>query len=426
VQDKTILVLDRGDELAGAIRAAVAGIDADRFGAGTRVIAWSRLNSVQDLLVTEGPFDVIVAGPSLATRSGLRRLALLADDVPNAALVLAFAKRPECTLREIVQCGAIDLLQLPTSKSELVVALERALDVSVRRSEVDLATFQPVANETSRSARLFTVGSATGGCGKTFYATNMALFLARQTHDRVVLVDLDLQFGEVSTALRLRPKYTIADALQFDEDDSDFDLAAHIDEFLVQHESGFWVLAAPKDPAEADRITAAQVTRVLEVLRSKYDYVIVDTPAALTEIVLAAFDLSEHVFVLGSLDLPSVRNLGLFLQTIEKLRISTENISLVLNKAEPDIGIDVSQVVRLFPQGFRSVLPYAREAARSINTGTPVLASDPSSEVARKIVTGLADFLPAADRARMTSSPVPERGTGLGLFRRKTPQKAGT
>jgi pilus assembly protein CpaE len=420
VSGKTILVLDRGDELAAAVRAAVADLDTP-----ARVIAWSRLNSVGDLLVTDGPFDVIVAGPSLATRSGLRRLALLTDDAPNAAVVLAFASRPECTLREIVQCGAVDLIQLPATNDELTVAIERAIGIAARRNEVDLAVFQPVvSHDGSRPARVFTVGSATGGCGKTFFATNMAYFLAKNSDKRVALVDLDLQFGEVSTALRLRPKYTIADALHSDEDEDEYDLAAHIDEFLVQHESGFSVLAAPKDPAEADRITAAQVTRVLEVMRSRFDYVIVDTPAALTEIVLAAFDLSEHVFVLGSLDLPSVRNLGLFLQTVEKLRIATESISLVLNKAEADVGIDVSQVVRLFPQGFRSVLPYAREASRSMNTGVPVLAADPASEVSTKIVTGLAEFLPEGDRVRLHTAPPAERNRSFARLLRRVPERS--
>src|SRR3546814_11654699 len=75
---------------------------------------------------------------------------------------------------------------------------------------------------------VYTISSATGGCGKTFYATNLAYFLTRFTQKRVCIVDLDLQFGEVSTALRLRPKYTIFDALQR-EDTAENDLPAHID-----------------------------------------------------------------------------------------------------------------------------------------------------------------------------------------------------
>ncbi|HEV3364366.1 MAG TPA: AAA family ATPase, partial [Acidimicrobiia bacterium] len=256
----------------------------------------------------------------------------------------------------------------------------------------------PVAPAVPTQAQVFTVSSATGGCGKTFMATNMALFLARHTHKRVVLVDLDLQFGEVSTALRLRPNYTIYDALN--RDDDNFDFGEHLDEFLVQHEGGFSVLAAPKDPAEADRIGPADVTRILDVLRGHCDYLVVDTPAALTEVVLAAFDVSEHLFSLATVDLPSVRNLGVFLQTLDKLRIPSDNISLILNKAERDVGLDIGQITRLFPQGFKAILPYAREVSRSINMGMPVLASDPTSEVSRKLAACLLEYLPEAERAK--------------------------
>ncbi|MGH9023834.1 MAG: AAA family ATPase, partial [Acidimicrobiia bacterium] len=149
------------------------------------------------------------------------------------------------------------------------------------------------------------------------------------------------------------------------------------------------------------------------------DYVIVDTPAALTEIVLAAFDLAEHLFVMATVDLPSVRNLGVFLQTLERLRVPADNVSLILNKAERDVGLDVSQIVRLFPQGFRSILPYAREVSRSINVGMPVIASDPSAEVSRKLVSGLAAFFPQESGPQVEGVPlVQTRGRFAQLVQR--------
>ena len=394
-----ILVLERSTELVDSIREAAEGIDP-----GVSVVSCNRVGAVNDVLLSEGPFTVLFAGPSLASRSGLRRLAAIHEDCPATSIVLAFTDRPDASLREIVQAGADDILRLPFDHDDLVMALERAMDIGGRRlasvtpKAAPGVTPLPVAPAVSTQAKVFTVSSATGGCGKTFMATNMALFLARHTGKRVVLVDLDLQFGEVSTALRLRPNYTIYDALQREEDD--FDFGEHLDEFLVAHEGGFSVLAAPKDPAEADRIGPTDVTRILDVLRGHCDYLVVDTPAALTEVVLAAFDVSEHLFSLATVDLPSVRNLGVFLQTLDKLRIPADNISLILNKAERDVGLDIGQITRLFPQGFKAILPYAREVSRSINMGMPVLASDPTSEVSRKLAACLLEYLPDAERAK--------------------------
>jgi pilus assembly protein CpaE len=394
-----ILVLERSTDLAETIREVAEGIDPD-----VQVVACNRVGAVGDVLHQQGPFTVLFAGPSLASRSGLRRLAALHEECPATSIMLAFSDRPDASLREIVQAGADDILRLPFDHEELVIALERALDIGGRRlagvapKSVSGMIPLPVTPAIPTQAQVFTVSSATGGCGKTFLATNMALFLARHTGKRVVLVDLDLQFGEVSTALRLRPNYTIYDALT--RDDDDFDFGEHLDEFLVQHEGGFSVLAAPKDPAEADRIGPADVSRILDVLRGHCDYLVVDTPAALTEVVLAAFDVSEHLFSLATVDLPSVRNLGVFLQTLDKLRIPADNISLILNKAERDVGLDIGQITRLFPQGFKAILPYAREVSRSINMGMPVLASDPTAEVSRKLAACLLEYLPDAERAK--------------------------
>ena len=414
-----ILILERATDLADQVRLAAGRVDPT-----AEVVSCNRVGAVGEVLQNQGPFAVLVAGPSLATRSGLRRLTAIHEENPAASILLAFADRPNASLREIIQAGADDLVRLPTEPEELAFALERALEIGKTRLAGQLLRPEPVAATPAAAAatqaRVFTVSSATGGCGKTFFATNMALFLARHTGKRVVLVDLDLQFGEVSTALRLRPNYTIYDALQRDDDGDRLQFGEHLPEFLVEHESGFSILAAPKDPAEADRITPADVTRVLEILRAEADYVVVDTPAQLSEIVLAAFDMSEHLFSMATVDLPSVRNLGVFLQTLDKLRIPSDNISLVLNKAERDVGLDIGQIVRLFPQGFQAILPYAREVSRSINMGMPVIASDPACDISRKVVAALLEYLPEGDRAKAAEQlePVAKSPSRLKLFGR--------
>jgi pilus assembly protein CpaE len=264
---------------------------------------------------------------------------------------------------------------------------------------------------------VFTISSATGGCGKTFFATNIGYFLTRYTGKRCCIVDLDLQFGEVVTAMRLRPKYTIFDALQREDTDED-DLRAHIEEYTVAHETGVHVLAAPREPSEADRISPPDVTRIIEAVRKQFDYVVVDTPPQLNESVLAAFDLSDMLYVMATLDLPSVRNMSVFLSTLERLKISTDNVKLILNKAESDVGIDIEQVTKLFPQGFQAVLPYAKEVSRSINLGMPVMAASPQSEISRLMTSGMKPLLPPELQSQVEDvAPQKKRG----LFGRKRP-----
>ncbi len=402
MRNPKILVLDKDESLADQVRGV-----ASELRPRPEVVACDRPTNVEDAINSSGPFDVLIAGPSLSTKTGLSALQAIHDETPATALVLAFAKRPEATLREIIRTGAIDLLQLPVADRNLYDAVERAISMS-RSHPTEPATTIHTAAPAGNLGTVFTVSSATGGCGKTFYATNLAYYLHQYTGKRTVIIDLDLQFGEVSTALRLRPRFTISDLLSR-EDIDEVDLAVHIDDYVVTHDSGVMVLPAPKDPSDADRIHPVDVQRVIEAARKKFDYVIVDTPAALTEIVLAAFDLSNQLYVMATLDLPSVRHMGVFLNTLEKLKISSDNVKLILNKAERDVGLDVDQVTRLFPQGFTSVLPYAKEVTKSVNVGTPVLAFSPQSDVSRRMAAGMSPLLPEANRGKALEAEGPSK-----------------
>ena len=167
-----ILVLERSTELADTIREVAAGIDPEVL-----VVACNRVGAVGDVLHQEGPFTVLFAGPSLASRSGLRRLAALHEESPATSLVLAFSDRPDASLREIVQAGADDILRLPFDHDDLTIALERALDIGGRRQAGATPKTPPgviplpVAPQVPTQAKVFTVSSATGGCGPTTRST---------------------------------------------------------------------------------------------------------------------------------------------------------------------------------------------------------------------------------------------------------------
>ncbi len=409
------LVLDRAGDLATDVRAALHEVQPD-----ASVDTANDPATLADVLRNNGPYHVLVVGPAMGSRATVAQLEALHHQAPATSIVLTFLRRPTATMREIVRTGACDLLSLPVDEKELQESLVRALELA-RKLEPKTTVVAPAAEAAPARqtglGRVFTTSSATGGCGKTFLATNLGYFFAQHTGKRTCVIDLDLQFGEVTTALRLRPRFTISDALNR-EDTDDTDLREHIEEYLVQHETGFWVLPAPKEPSEADHITSPDVTRIIEAARASFDYVIVDTPAALTEIVLAAFDLSDVLFTMATLDLPSIRNMGVFLNQLERLKIPSDNIQLLLNKAEKGVGIDVEQVTRLFPKQFAAVLPYAKEVSRSINLGMPVLASAPNSEISRLMTSGMAPLLPEDLRLRVAPAPAQKPTLMSRLFKR--------
>jgi pilus assembly protein CpaE len=416
---RRILVISRSPALSRAIQASL--------GQGYEVVTSANVGDVASEVQELGPFDVLVAGPVFDSHSGMVRLAALRAAGAIPAVVLALGPKPRSTLGDIVRAGAVDLVEYPTSKRQLAAALKRAFDIADESAATADPTLPVVAQSSAidrpRFAEVFTVASSSGGCGKTFYATNLACYLAAQTKKRVCLVDLDLQFGEVSTALHLRPKFTISNLLSREDVDDD-DLDEHVEEYLEEHELGFSVLAAPFSPADADMIAPKDVYKVMGALRRHFDYIVVDTPAQLSEIVLAAFDHSTRVLCMVTLDLPSIRNMRVFLSTLEKLRINSQTIGVVLNKVEEDIGIDINDVQEVLDDKIVSILPYSREVMKSINKGKPALVSAANSDIGKKLAGGMHQFLSDEVLTLEGASETAEATDARGFWRRK--KKAGT
>lgn len=258
-----------------------------------------------------------------------------------------------------------------------------------------------------RDAVILTVASATGGCGKTFFATNLAAMVARREH-RVLIVDLDLQFGEVAAALQLRPQYSIYDGLYGAKGKAlpEEAFAEHFDELVVHHPLGFDVLTAPRDPALSDYVGARDADRVLDVVSGKYDIVVVDTPPSLNEVVLTALDRSDLVVVMASLDVPSLKNLSVFLDTIRRLKIDDSRLRLILNKVDRDVGIDVKQAQDTFNNRFVATIPQSRAVSRAMNIGKMVVETEPRSRVSRQVMTAGTAILPP----ELAPAPADEAG----------------
>jgi pilus assembly protein CpaE len=382
VPQPRVLVVDRTGELAARIRHNAVGPRA-------LVKACPDTARAGHQLAT-GHWDVVVAGPSLMDHGGLRRLASLHQRHPRVSVVLALHERPRADLAEIVRVGACDLVPLHTDDADLRETLARAARLT--RARLGLA-----AHPGAGRGRVVMVASASGGCGKTFVATNAATFLARATGGPVVLLDLDLQFGEVSTALRLRPEVTITDALAAEATGAD--LNDILDEYLLPHPDGFKVLAAPRRPAEADSVTAGDVTRLLDVLRARRAWVVVDSHEGLSDVSAAALEATDHAFVVATPDRPSLLNLGRFLTALERAGMAADSVSVVLNKAESGTGFEPQDMAAELGRGFDAVVPYSRDVLRSINVGVPVIAGRPKSTIARRLARALSAVLPGTPKA---------------------------
>ena len=228
--------------------------------------------------------------------------------------------------------------------------------------------------------KIITVMAAKGGSGKTVFASNVASLLAQWGEaERVVIADADLQFGDVALVLQVDPKHTVVNAAKEGERlDNQF-----LETVLATHSSGMRVLAAPLEPAFADEVPTVTYTRILTMLKSMFDYVVVDTAPSLDERLLAILDKSDVVLFVVDMDLPSVKNAKLALETLRILNYPANKIRLVLNRSNSKARLDVDEIERSLRLPISASVPSDGLLPASINEGIPIVESHPKSKPAK-------------------------------------------
>lgn len=333
--------------------------------------------------------DCIVLGPSIDQVDVFSLAEELRVTRPSLGVVMVRRRIDTAVLSDAIRSGVREVVQ-ERDLAGLAVAVRRQREIAVRlREQID-----PGEGSTGggHHGRVVTVFSAKGGCGKTTLATNLAAAIADSGKGSVALLDLDLAFGDVSIALQLFPSHTIADAVPIGED---LDGPALMS-LLTSHRSGLKALVAPMEPSAADSIDVTLVTRILDLLREEFDYVIVDSPPALDDNVLAAFDRSDVVALLATLDIPALKNLKLTLETLELISFPRDRLKIVLNRADSKVGLALSEVEKTLKAPIVAQIPSSRDVPASTNRGVAIVTDDPKSPVSLAIRKFIDEYVVAA------------------------------
>jgi pilus assembly protein CpaE len=227
-----------------------------------------------------------------------------------------------------------------------------------------------VAQKTDTRGSMITVISPKGGVGKTTVSTNIAVGLARKVPNQVILLDLDVQFGDVSSALGLTPTHTLLDIVK---GPAKSDLLV-LKSFITEHESGLRVIPAPFAPEEASQITAEEVTKLLSTLIQEFEYVIVDTSPGFTELTLAAIEMSNETVVVSELDVPSLRGVRKALDVLIALNLEGNRRKIVVNNMGRIGGLRISDARKLLSEPISAEIPSSTRVMYSTNEGVPLLS----------------------------------------------------
>jgi len=333
--------------------------------------------------------DCVVLGPSVDQQD----VFALAEDMrlrrPSLGVVMVRRRIDTAVLTDALRSGVREVVQ-ERDLSGLTTAVRRQREIAARlREQVE----NPEGGQSQvRGGRVVTVFSAKGGCGKTTLATNLAAALADSKKGSVALLDLDLAFGDVAIALQLFPSHTIADAVPIGED---LDGPALLS-LLTSHRSGLQALVAPMEPSAADTIDTALVVHIIDLLREEFDYVVIDTPPALDDNVLAAFDRSDVVALLATLDIPALKNLKLTLETLDLIGFSRDRLKIVLNRSDSKVGLALAEVEKTLKAPIVAQIPSSRDVPASTNRGVAIVSDEPKNPVSIAISAFIDEYVVAA------------------------------
>ncbi|HEY8030197.1 MAG TPA: AAA family ATPase [Gaiellaceae bacterium] len=282
-------------------------------------------------------------------------------------ILVASGAEAAVMLESAIEMDVADVLLLPQLTHNVVFAIRKA---SHARRQLQT---------TAHRGRVVTVFSPKGGTGKTVVATSLAAMLAKKEGRRTLLLDLDLQFGDAAIMLGLEPAKTVYDLVVAPGELDPEKLAGYV----TRHACGLDVLAAPLRPEDAELVVESKVTALLDVARASYDAIVVDTSPFFHGAVLATLDRTDQLLVLCGLDVPTLKNVRLALQTLEQLSFPSNRITYVMNRASANVGLKTREVEDGLHVKVAHELPLDRTVQLCVNRGEAAVLVQPRCDFSR-------------------------------------------
>ena len=301
---------------------------------------------------------------------GVKLVQRLVNDFNNTAVICSSRESsPDLILRSM-RAGARDFIRLPINDEELSTVIERTNEFAVEH-----ASAQP-----AKRGRAIAVFSSKGGCGVSLLATNLAMLQTTPT----VLLDLNLQSGDLELMLGVRPKFSLADIVDNRDRLDDALLAS----YLTPRSKNVSLLAAPLKAENAEDIEPRHIYEVMELLRQRFDTLIIDTPHSFDAVTISALDHADQILLVLTLEIHAIRSTRRALELFDRLGYPRKKIRVVVNRWSKNIELDQKQIEDFLGErvvGF--VQSDYRAAVNSINLGQPLIESAPTSKVTTDLRT---------------------------------------
>lgn len=378
-----------------------------QFESDVEVVGAARTGREGIQLAQELDPDVILMDINMPDIDGISATEVIRQNSPHIQVVILSVQSDQNYMRRAMLAGARDFLTKPPMGDELISAIRRAGEMAhVERMKTSQARLGSAINPAGPSlvapgsfsattGKIITVYSPKGGTGCTTVAVNLAIALNNEA-TRTVIVDGNLQFGDVAMFVNEQGKNTILD-LAPRVDDLELDL---VEDILIKHQaSGVSILASPPRPEMAEKVSGDQFVKVLQFLQKMFAYVVVDTASILTDVVLGSLDISDVILVITTQEIPAIKNTRLFLDLLQTMGIGKERVVFSINRFDKRISITPEKISDNLKQEVAVTIPLDEKVViTAVNRGVPFMI-DNKTQLAGKGIFSLAE----AVRARLSA-----------------------
>lgn len=292
----------------------------------------------------------------------------LTNKYKNMIIIAVSAKVDADIIIKTMRAGAREFLPKPIEKDDLNNALKKAR-ISLTQEEG------------SSDGKIYSVFSNKGGIGKTTLATNLALQLARRTGEKVCLIDLNLQMGDVATFLDINPSFDISYVVS---NLSRLDKAFLQSSLEKYRDHDLYILAEPLDIEQAEEISADDINALLTFLKTMFGYIVIDTDSNFDVKTLTCLDISDYILLILMVNLPSIRNCQKCLSLFRRLEYNEDKVKLVVNRYIENDEITIDDVEEALNRQIYWKIPNSYfDVMSSINKGVPVSESNPEADISK-------------------------------------------
>lgn len=366
--------------------------------------------------------NIVLMDINMPDLDGISAVEAITQEAPMVQVIMMSVQSDQDYLRRSMLAGARDFLTKPFNTDELISTIRRVNQMGQQRAAVMpqpmMTSAGPgggmgMAVSAAPEGSVIVVFGPKGGIGTSVLVVNLAVAMQQQPDVKVAVVDASLQFGDVGVMLNLQMSRSISD-LSEAINDLDNDLVSTV---ISPHPSGIKVLLAPPRPELAELVLADHLERIIAQMRTMFDYIIIDTPSVLNDLVLTALDLADRVLLLTTADIPSIRNTSLVFQVVEALGYPRAKIRLVLSRFDQKNPITPKMIADNLKHEMAFQVPLdGITVSSSIRQGLPFVTeqrSKPIAQAVRKMAEQLISELEVKNEPVVVEEPQRKRGGRL-------------